>query len=146
MSGKKQQLVARAIGCPKPHVFHDLAIFWSAEKRCKHTFFHPPLLFPVTFATATVVAFVLLGNSRFDFHCYTQREPTPTQKSARKWQLRPFATSRVKDYERYSLVQSSFTEPPDRDLKDWISSAYIMLVDLRGQGYTQRLYSSSRWG
>ena len=36
-------------------------------------------------ATATVVAFVLLRNSMFNFHCYTQREATPTQKSARKW-------------------------------------------------------------
>ena len=40
---------------------------------------HP--LSPVIFATATEVAFVLLCNSRFNFHCYTQ----PTQKSARKW-------------------------------------------------------------
>ena len=43
---------------------------------------HP--LSPVIFATATVVAFVLLRNSRFKFHCYTQREATPIQKSARK--------------------------------------------------------------
>ena len=39
----------------------------------------------VIFATATVAAFVLLHNSRFNFHCYTQREATPTQKLARKW-------------------------------------------------------------
>ena len=44
---------------------------------------HP--LYPVIFATATVVAFVLLRNSRFNFRCYTQREAMPTQKSARKW-------------------------------------------------------------
>ena len=44
---------------------------------------HP--LSPVIFATATVVAFVLLRNSRFNFPCYTQRQATPTQKSARKW-------------------------------------------------------------
>ena len=44
---------------------------------------HPLSL--VIFATATVVAFVLLRNSRFSFHCYTQRVATPTQKSARKW-------------------------------------------------------------
>ena len=43
---------------------------------------HP--LSPVIFATAAVVAFVLLRNSRFNFHCYTQREATPTQKSAGK--------------------------------------------------------------
>ena len=43
---------------------------------------HP--LSPVFFATAIVVAFVLLRNSRFSFHCYTQREATLTQKSAQK--------------------------------------------------------------
>ena len=44
---------------------------------------HP--LSPVIFAAATVVAFVLLCNSWFNFHCYTQREATPTQKSVQKW-------------------------------------------------------------
>ena len=48
--------------------------------------FFPTLrpLFTVIYATATVLAFVLLHNSRFNFHCYTQREATPTQKSAWK--------------------------------------------------------------
>ena len=32
VSVNKQQLVAHAIGCPKLHFFHKLAIFWSAEK------------------------------------------------------------------------------------------------------------------
>ena len=38
------------------------------------TFFSPTLhpLSPNIFAAATVVAFVLLCNSRFNFHCYTQ--------------------------------------------------------------------------
>ena len=31
------------------------------------------------------MAFVLLRNSRFNFHCYTQHEAMPTQKLARKW-------------------------------------------------------------
>ena len=57
----------------------------SQKKWCEDTFssLHP--LSPVIFATATVVTFVLLRNSRFSFHCYTQREAAPTQKSARKW-------------------------------------------------------------
>jgi len=41
-----------------------------------------PTLHPlsmVIFATATVLAFVLLCDSRFNFHCYTQREAEPTQ-------------------------------------------------------------------
>ena len=58
-------------------------IFWSAKKLHKDPFFHPPS--PVNFATATLVACVLLCNSRFNFHGYTQCEATPTQKSARKW-------------------------------------------------------------
>ena len=86
------------------------------KKRRKDTFF-PTLypLFPVIFATATVVTFVLLSNSRFNFHCYTQLEATPTQKSAWK---RPLATSCAKDYEGHSLVQTSFTEPPNRDTSE----------------------------
>ena len=56
-----------------------------SKKRRRHFFSHPPSPFPVIFATATVVAFVLLHNSRFDFNCYTQPEAKPTQKSARKW-------------------------------------------------------------
>ena len=61
---------------------------------------HP--LSTVIFATATVLAFVLLRDSRFNFHCYTQREATPTQKSARKCA----ATSRDILRER---LQSAFT-------------------------------------
>ena len=69
----------------------------------KHFFFpYPPSLSMVIFATATVVPFVLLPDSRFNFHCYTQREATPTQKSARKCA----ATSR--DFLRERL-QSAFS-------------------------------------
>ena len=57
--------------------------------------------------------YLLLRSSRFSFHCYTPREPTPIQKSARKWQLGPFATSCAKDYERHSLLHTSFAEPPN---------------------------------
>ena len=64
---------------PKWFFFHELAIFWSAKKDAMD-----PLSL-VIFATATVVAFVLLRNYRFSFHSYTQREATPTQKSAQKW-------------------------------------------------------------
>ena len=55
-------------------------------------------------ATATVLAFVLLRNSRFNLHRYTQREATPTQKSARKCA----ASSRDLLRER---LQSAFTQP-----------------------------------
>ena len=87
VSGDTQWLLAHAVGCPKTHFFsHELSIFWSAKKRRKDTFSpHPPSPSPVIFASATVVAFVLLRNSRSNFHRYTQREATPTPKSARKW-------------------------------------------------------------
>ena len=109
------------------HFFHKLMIFWSPPKKHKKILFFPPLIpwtwdllvsqkqqqkrhfFPtldplslVIFATATVLAYVLLRDSRFNFHCYTQREATPTQKSARK----SAATSR--DFLRERL-QSAFT-------------------------------------
>ena len=118
------------------HFFHELAIFWSAIFlifKCFLSTLHP--LSPVIFATATVVAFVLLPNSRFSFHRYTQHEATPSQKSARKWQLRPFATSCAKDYEGHSLVQTSFTEPPSR------SSFGRMVQSVRGFGLAVRLVS-----
>ena len=81
---------------------HDL-VNKKQKNEAKTLFFstlHP--LSTVIFATATVLAFVLLRDSRFDFHCYTQREATPTQKSARKCA----ATSR--DFLRKRL-KSAFT-------------------------------------
>ena len=56
----------------------------------------------VIFATATVLAFALLRNSRFNFHCYTQHEAAPTQKLARECA----ETSRDFLHER---LQSAFT-------------------------------------
>ena len=84
-------------------------------------------------ANATVVAFVLHCNSRFNFHCHTQREAMSTQKWARKWQLWPFVTSCVKDYEGHSFVQTSFTKLPSRYMhctqgKAYSVSQYFMSV------------------
>ena len=64
--------------------FYEIAMFWSAKKRRKDfcSTLHP--LSTVIFSTATILAFVLLRDSRFSCHCYAQREATPTQKSARK--------------------------------------------------------------
>ena len=75
-----------------------------SQKNDGKTLFFPTLhpLSTVIFATATVLAFVLLRNSRFNFHYYTQRAATPTQKSARKCA----ATSR--DFLRERL-QSAFS-------------------------------------
>ena len=88
---------------------------WSSgqPKSDADTFFptlHP--LFLVIFATTTVVEFVLLHSSRFNFH-YTQRKATPTQKLAQNWHC-SFSWLPVKDYKGHSLVQTSFTEPPNR--------------------------------
>ena len=85
VSGNEQQLVARALGCPKTHFFlrtRDLLI--SPKKTQRHFLFTLHPLSTVIFATAPVLAFVLLRNFNFNFHCYTLREATPTQKSARK--------------------------------------------------------------
>ena len=60
----------------------DLLVSQKMTQRHFFPTLHP--LSTVIFATATVLAFVLLRNSRFIFHCYTQREAMPTQKSARK--------------------------------------------------------------
>ena len=76
----------------------------SGQPKNYQTLFFPTLhpLSMVVFATAAVLAFVLLHNSRFNFHCYTQREAMPTQKSA--WKCA--ATSRDFLCER---LQSTFT-------------------------------------
>ena len=71
------------------HFFPQTLHLLTSQKMMPRHFFstlHP--LSPVIFATATVWAslvysFVLPRNSRFNFPCYTWREATPTQKSAR---------------------------------------------------------------
>ena len=97
----------------------DLMASLETKKKKKKTIFF--LLFilhyisPVIFANTPVEAFVLFRNSRFSVHCYTQREPTPTQRSARKSRL-PFATSCAKDYKGPSFVPTSFAELPNTDV------------------------------
>ena len=114
MFGNKQQLVVCATGCPKPHLFSADSQFSGQPKNNVNTFSTLHHLSPVIFGTVTVVAFELPRNSRLNIHCYIQREPTPTPKSAWKWQLRPFMTSCSKDYKGHSLVQTSITELPNR--------------------------------
>ena len=65
---------------PPPLPPRNLDILGSQKTTQRHFFFYFTLhsISPVIFATATVAAFVPLR------HCYTQREATPTQKSARK--------------------------------------------------------------
>ena len=60
--------------CQETHFFHALAIIWSAEKLCKDPFFFFSFsilhhLCPIILANATVLAFVLLRNSSYNFHC-----------------------------------------------------------------------------
>ena len=100
----------------------------SPKTTQRHFFFstlHP--LSTVIFATATVLAFILLRDPRFNFHCYTQREATrPTQKSARKCAATsPAATScATKKYKAASIHSSkpgggdsSVVRAPDSWLK-----------------------------
>ena len=61
----------------------DLLVSQKTTQTLFFSTLHP--LSTVIFATATLLAFVLLRNSRFNFHCYTQRETTLTQKLTRKW-------------------------------------------------------------
>ena len=79
---------------------HDLLVSPKMTQRHFFPTLHP--LSTVIFATAAVLAFVLLCDSSFNFHCYTQREATPTQKSSQKFAV----TSR--DFLRERL-QSAFT-------------------------------------
>ena len=81
VSGNKQQLVARATGCPKTASFPTNSRLSGQPKKKKKkkndvktlfsTLHHLSIL---VFATAIVAAFVLLGNSGLNFYCCnTQR-------------------------------------------------------------------------
>ena len=130
---------------PPPQRTRDLLVSWKPNQR--HFFSHPPSPFPGIFFNCDIGSLWIFNcdigslwialwfNSRLNFRCYTQREPTPTQKSARKWQLRPFTTPCAEDYEGHSLVQTSFTEPPSR------SSFGRMVQSVRGFGLAVRLVS-----
>ena len=81
-----QNVWQQAITCCSCYRMHaPKCIFDQPKNDAKTLFFHSPSPLPGNFATATVLAFVLLRSSRFNFHCYTQREATSTQKLAWKW-------------------------------------------------------------
>ena len=65
---------------------------------------HP--LSTVIFATATVLSFVLLRSSRFNFPCYTHLEAIVPEVT-----LRPLATSCAKDYKGHSCKPASPNRP-----------------------------------
>ena len=105
--------------CPQMHFFpHEFAIFWSAKKRRKDAFFpHPPSPFPGNFCNCKqwchLYCFAVLSSSSIVIHsgvkpgnAYSEIGPEVT--------LRPLAASCAKDYKGHSLVQTSFTEPPNR--------------------------------
>ena len=54
VSGNKQYVVTRAIGCPKMHFFYELAI-WSAKNDAKTLFFHPPSPFHGNFCNCNSI-------------------------------------------------------------------------------------------
>ena len=59
----------------------DLLI--SQKMTTKTLFFHSPSPFPSNFRNCNSGG--ICTASQFNFHCYTQHEATPTQKSVRKW-------------------------------------------------------------
>ena len=130
--GNKQELgepVARA-GKPQNLFFprtRDLLVNRKTTQRHFFSILHH-LSFVIFANAAAVVAFL---NSRFNVHCYKQCEPKPTQKSAWKWHLRSFATSRAKNYDRHSLVQTIFAVPPN---KRWMLTAISCPSSERKQG------------
>ena len=85
LEARSQNLLLVLYDAPK-RTFSTNSRSSGQPKNEAKTLFSPTLhpLSPVILATATVVAFVLLRNFRFNFHCYTQHEVMPTQKSARK--------------------------------------------------------------
>ena len=75
----------------------DLMVTWKQ-------IFHPPSPSPpVILASTTLLAIVPLCNSRFNFHCHTQLEATPTHKTSPKK-----AAATICDF-----LQNSFPELPN---------------------------------
>ena len=98
---------------PKRIFFYELVIFSSAKKRHKDTFFlHPPSPFSSNFCNCGSICIA----SQFQVQLpllYTMRSNAYSEISP-EVTLRPLATSCVKDYKGHSLVQTSFTEPPNK--------------------------------
>ena len=110
---------------------HDLLVSQKTTQRHFLYSLHP--LSTVIFATATVLAFVMLLDSKFNFHCYTQSEATPTQKSARKCA----ETSRDFFRERLQSAftqQTSFVESPN--------SLHSAFLNIHRSGYIVWLLQS----
>ena len=92
------------------HIFSTNSRSPGQPKKDARTLFstlHPLSL--VIFATATVLAFVLLRDSFIVIHTVKQRLFRNRPGSA----LRPLATSCAKDYKAHSLQQTSFAESPN---------------------------------
>ena len=112
---------------PQNTFFTQIRNLVSQKTMQRLLFFHPPFPFPIIFATATVVAFVLLHNSRFNFHCYTERKATPTQKSARKWRCDLSQLFAWKITKRIHLCKPASSNHP-------IHNNLHELSDIRGAG------------
>ena len=70
--------IARAIGCPKTHLFHELAIFWSAKKRRRDTFLSTlhhlsPVIFLQLQQWWHLYCFAILGSASIVIHSVKQR-------------------------------------------------------------------------
>ena len=78
----------------------------SRKTMWRHFFLFSITFPPVIFANASIMAFLLLHNSTFNFHCYPQCEATPPSEIGPKVTLWPLATSYAKDYKGHSLMQN----------------------------------------
>ena len=107
------------------HIFflrtRDLLVSQKTTQRHFFLLLHPPSPFHGNFATATVLAFVLLPDSRFNFHCYTQRKRLLKNRPGSA--LRLLTTSCAKDYKAHSLQETSFAESPNRAILRSLFSA-----------------------
>ena len=116
------------------------------KKHAKTLFFFSTLhpLSTVIFATAAVLAFVLLRDSRFNFHYYTQREATPTQKSEIGPEVRcdlsrllaQKITKRMNSLQQTSFAESPHSHCPAQLYSNYITST-IISVKLQVRSHSQ---------
>ena len=99
------------------YFFQKLTIFRSAKKWCKDTFFPPSIPFPQQFLQLQqcwhLYCFAILIQLPLLYTVWS----SAYSKTALEETLQPLTTSCVKDYKGHSLMQTIFTEPPQKEMQ-----------------------------
>ena len=129
----RQQPVARAKGWQKTYFFHELAIFWLAEKRCKDTFFPFSITFPCNFRKRNNNGIFTASQFYVQFPLLYTVWSNASSEIGPEVTLQTLATFCAKDYKGHSLEQTSFTESPIALVCILVSIMISSPANFRGQ-------------